>query len=84
MAEGDALMGDTPATRLRGGPGEEEGGEGLDRELRHLETEEGVGVERKQADKFTFNLKKHLRITRIKYQDTQTMRQTVVEEVCRS
>lgn len=53
MAEGDALMGDTPATRLRGGPGEEEG-EGLDRELRHLETEEGMGV---QADKFTFNLK---------------------------
>lgn len=35
----EELMGDTPATRLRGGPGEEVG-EGLDRELRHLETEE--------------------------------------------
>lgn len=45
LTEGEALMGDTPATRLRGGPGEEEG-EGLDMELRHLETEEGVGLER--------------------------------------
>lgn len=34
------LMGDTPATLLTGGPGED--GEGLDRELRHLETEEGI------------------------------------------
>lgn len=34
-------MGDTPATR----PGDGEG-EGLDRELRHLETEEGRGEER--------------------------------------
>lgn len=41
LAGEEALMGDTPATRLRGGPGEEEG-EGLERELRHLETEEGV------------------------------------------
>lgn len=44
LVGGEALIGDTPATRLRGGPGEEEG-EGLDRELRHLETEGG----RKQA-----------------------------------
>lgn len=43
LAEGDALMGDTPATLLRGGPGEEEG-EGLDSELRHLETETGAGL----------------------------------------
>lgn len=50
LAGGEALMGDTPATRLRGGPGEEEEGEGLDRELRHLETEEGGrGEGRKQA-----------------------------------
>ena len=33
-------MGDTPATRLRGGPGEE--WEGLDKLLRHLETDEGT------------------------------------------
>lgn len=42
LAEGEAAappMGETPATRLRGGPGEEEG-EGLDTELRHLETED--------------------------------------------
>jgi len=45
LAEGEALMGDTPATRVGGGPGEEEG-EGLDRELRHLETEEEKGGER--------------------------------------
>lgn len=45
LAEGEGLIGDTPATRLRGGPGDEEG-EGLDRELRHLETEEGVQEER--------------------------------------
>lgn len=43
LAGGGALMGDTPATRLRGGPGEEEG---LDRELHHLETEEGEKEER--------------------------------------
>lgn len=43
MAGGEALMGDTPATRLRGGLVEEEG---LDRELRHLETEEGEEEER--------------------------------------
>ena len=42
LAEGEVLMGDTPATRLKGGPGEEEG-EGLDSELRHLETETGCG-----------------------------------------
>lgn len=42
LGEGEAPTGDTPATRLRGGPGEEEG-EGLDRELRHLETGEGAG-----------------------------------------
>lgn len=43
LAGGEALMGDTPATRLRGGLVEEEG---LDRELRHLETEEGEEEER--------------------------------------
>lgn len=37
LTGGDTLMGDTPATRLRGGAGEEQG-EGLDRQLRHLET----------------------------------------------
>lgn len=42
LADGEELMGDTPATRLRGGPGEEVG-EGLERELRHLDTEEGGG-----------------------------------------
>lgn len=42
----EAPMGDTPATRLRGGGGpgveevEVEEGEVLERELRHLETEE--------------------------------------------
>lgn len=49
LAKGEeAPMGDTPATRLRGGGGgpgveeqvEVEEGEGLERELRHLETEE--------------------------------------------
>lgn len=40
-------MGDTPATRLRGGPVEEEG---LDRELRHLETEEGEEEEEREIN----------------------------------
>lgn len=39
MTEGEALMEDTPATGLRGAPGREEV-DGMDRELRHLETEE--------------------------------------------
>lgn len=49
LAEGEALTGDTPATRLSGGPGEDEG-EGLDRELRHLETEEGRQEPRRGAE----------------------------------
>lgn len=37
LAGVETLMGDAPSARPRGGAGEEEG---LDRELRHLETEE--------------------------------------------
>lgn len=37
LTGGEVLIGDIPATRLRGGAGDEER-EGLDRELRHLET----------------------------------------------
>lgn len=37
LTGGEVLIGDIPATRLRGGAGDEER-EGLDREQRHLET----------------------------------------------
>lgn len=53
LAEGGALIGDTPVTLLRGGPGEEEG-EGLDKELRHLETE---GLEETGGNRGDINTK---------------------------
>lgn len=48
------LIGETPVTPLRGGPGEEEA-EGLYKKLRHLETEEGRDRrEQKMCHSITF------------------------------